>query len=270
MARASSRPWWMPNWTPDAGLHLLAERKIDATVADDGTFVVQARTAGPMSGNGFLTRYEWRPVAGDDTAVDLIVHIDPNGRWPQDVERLKKEGQWPRTLARLGLLLAIEEPRASDAQVDWVGLGPDESYADSALAAVGGAYSHTVDEWQTRYTHPQENGARRGVNRTSVTFNDGSGLRIESGEVTIGGRPQPGFELSLRPWSDQQLDSARHPQDLVPDGRLWIHIDAAQHGVGSAACGPGVLPNAQLHNSPVRMNIRFTSTGTQPAERDAE
>ena len=77
--------------------------------------------------------------------------------------------------------------------------------------------------------------------------------------MTVGARSQLGIELSLRPWSDEALDRAAHPHELVPDGRLWLHLDAAQHGVGSAACGPGVLPNAQLHAAPVRMRLRFTT-----------
>jgi beta-galactosidase len=77
--------------------------------------------------------------------------------------------------------------------------------------------------------------------------------------VTLGATSIDGLELSLRPWSDLQLENAAHPHDLVPDGLLWMHLDAAQHGVGSAACGPGVLANAQLHAAPASLHIRFTA-----------
>ncbi|MFI2361588.1 glycoside hydrolase family 2 TIM barrel-domain containing protein [Promicromonospora sp. NPDC019610] len=227
-------------------LHLLAERKAGVAVREDGALEIDARIAGPTTRAGFATRYTWQPVTDAPDAVDLVVDVRPKGRWPESV-------------ARLGVLLALDEPRAADAGVRWTGLGPDESYADSRAAALGGAWEHSVAEWQTRYTHPQENGARRGVTSAAVSFADGSGLRIDAGEVTVGGRPQVGFELSLRPWSDEALDRAAHPHELVPDGRLWLHVDAAQHGVGSAACGPGVLPNAQLHAAPVRMRLRLTA-----------
>ncbi|PUB28916.1 beta-galactosidase [Promicromonospora sp. AC04] len=229
-----------------AGLTLLGERFAGVDVGEDGALEIDSRVAGPAIRTGFATRYRWQPVTDAPDAVDLILDIQP-------------EGPAPESVARLGLLLALDEPRAAEAGVRWTGLGPDESYADSTVAALGGAWQHTVADWQTRYTHPQENGARRGVTSAVLSFADGSGLRIDSGEVTIGGRPQVGFELSLRPWSDEALDRAAHPHELVPDGRLWLHLDAAQHGVGSAACGPGVLPNAQLHAEPVRMRLRFTT-----------
>jgi len=228
----------------DSGLDLLVERKKSVELTDDGTLVVEARTAGPHTRNGFATRYEWRET--NDGGVDLVVSISPEGRWGQSI-------------ARLGILLALEEARASEVDVAWLGLGPDESYTDSRRAAIGGAWQHSVAELQTNYTHPQENGARRGVTEASLAFADGSTLRIDAGDVTVGATSVHGLELSLRPWSDLQLENAAHPHELSPDGLLWMHLDAAQHGLGSAACGPGVLANAQLHAVPARMNIRFTS-----------
>nr|WP_275002246.1 glycoside hydrolase family 2 TIM barrel-domain containing protein [Promicromonospora iranensis] len=229
-----------------ASLNLLAERKDGVAVTADGALQVDARIAGPATRAGFAAHYRWQPVTDASDAVDLLVDIRPEGRWPESV-------------ARLGVLLALDEPAAAETGVRWTGLGPDESYADSRQAALGGSWQHTVADWQTRYTHPQENGARRGVTSAVLSFTDGTGLRIDATDVTIGARSQLGIELSLRPWSDEALDRAAHPHELVPDGRLWLHLDAAQHGVGSAACGPGVLPNAQLHAAPVRMRLRFTT-----------
>jgi beta-galactosidase len=230
----------------DVGLHLLDERKSGVDVGEDGALEIGARISGPATRSGLAARYRWQPVTDAADAVDLILDVRPEGRWPESV-------------ARLGLLLALDEPQAAQAGVRWSGLGPGESYADSTHAALGGAWQHTVADWQTRYTHPQENGARRGVTSAVLSFADGTGLRIEADDVSVGARSQLGVELSLRPWSDEALERAAHPHELVPDGRLWLHIDAAQHGVGSAACGPGVLPNAQLHAAPFRMRLRFTT-----------
>lgn len=232
-------------WT-ESGLNLLRERKISAELSESGSLVVSGRVAGPATVNGLRARYEWQPVGDEDNAIDLIVDITPEGRWGQNV-------------ARLGILLALDEDNASDAVVNWAGLGPNESYSDSKKAAHGGVWTHTVQELQTRYTHPQENGARRGVTDCEVAFTDGHTLRITSGETTLGPVSKTGFELTVRPWSDAALDVAKHPHELVPDSKMWFHIDAAQHGVGSAACGPGVLPNAQLHASTVHMRVRFTA-----------
>ncbi|MBW0252444.1 glycoside hydrolase family 2 TIM barrel-domain containing protein [Cellulomonas sp. PS-H5] len=226
------------------GLHLLAERKISAALDADGALVVEARTAGPRTRNGFRTTYVWS--SGAAGSVDLRVRIVPDGRWDGSI-------------ARLGLLLTLDEAAAEDVAVSWLGLGPDESYADSAKAAVAGAWSHTVRDLQTRYTHPQENGARRGVTHAALAFADGSSLTLDAGPTVYGGVPRAGVELSLRPWSDRALDVAAHPHELTPDGKLYVHLDAAQHGLGSAACGPGVLPNAVLRPAPAELTFRLTA-----------
>lgn len=44
--------------------------------------------------------------------------------------------------------------------VEWFGRGPGEAYADSWQAARVGRYAMTVDEMQTPYVFPQENGCR--------------------------------------------------------------------------------------------------------------
>lgn len=225
-----------------AGLPRLRER-IDSVCVDGDVVVVTGRAAGAPSDCGLAVRYEWRAV--DDVTTDLTISVAP-------------EGRWRGSLARLGWLLGLEQEDAAAVAVDWVGLGPGESYADSQRAALGGHWRHTVAQLQTDYTHPQENGARRGVTRATLGLAEGP-LTIRAGELEVGGRPGHGFELTARPWTDAALDAAAHPHDLVPDGALWLHLDAAQHGVGSAACGPGVVPAATLRPAPATIRLRLTA-----------
>lgn len=224
-----------------AGLHRLHER-VEGLAREGDALVVTARTAGAASDCGLAVRYEWRQV--DASTADLVIRLQP-------------EGRWPGTVARLGWLLALEQPDAGAVTVDWAGLGPDESYADSTLAALAGRWQHTVDELGTRYTHPQENGARRGVTRATLDLASGP-LTLTAGENVVGGRAIQGFELTARPWADSALQAAAHPHELVPDGALWLHLDAAGHGLGSAACGPGVLADAALRPAPVTLQLRLS------------
>ena len=228
-------------WTK-AGLTRLHER-VEGLVREGDTLVVTARCAGAATDCGFAVRYEWRTV--DHSTADLVITIRP-------------EGQWPGSVARLGLLLALEQADAGAVTVDWTGMGPGESYADSTLAALTGRWQHTVDELGTRYTRPQENGARRGVTRATFGLATGP-LTLTAGEVLVGDQQVHGIELTARPWSDAALHAADHPHELVPDGSLWVHVDAAGHGLGSAACGPGVLASAMLRPAPVTMQVRFSA-----------
>jgi len=55
---------------------------------------------------------------------------------------------------------------------------------------------------------------------------------------------------------------------LRDDGRTHVVLDVAQNGVGSAACGPGVLPQYRLSARQVRASIRFvteTSSRKEPS-----
>ena len=87
------------------------------------------------------------------------------------------------------------------------------------------------------YVFPQENGHRAGVRWATLTDAAGNGLLVE-GQPTVG--------LTVRRWTTEDLDVARHTSDLVRGDRVWLNIDVAQNGLGSASCGPGVLPEHRL------------------------
>jgi len=243
------RSWFDPAADADlwerAGLSRLQESVRSAYVADDGALVVEARTGGAPSACGLAVRYEWRTV--DATTADLTLHLAPHG-------------PWSGPLARLGWLLVLDQPGAPRASVDWAGFGPGESYADSTRAALAGRWQHTVAELQTNYTHPQENGARRGVRHATVGLAEGP-LTLTAVSAQVGRHEHDTFELSVRPWSDAALATAAHPHDLAPDGALWIHLDAAGHGLGTAACGPGVRPAEVLRPAPPTLRLRITTHG---------
>ena len=225
-----------------AGLDVLDERRDGIVLEPDGALAISTRAAGAAADCGMRVEYRWRPDDRGD-AVELTVDFVPEGRWPGPV-------------ARLGILIALEYPDAADATVEWEGRGPFESYPDTARAAMFGRWTHTVSDMQMDYTHPQENGARRGVTRMELRGSEAP-LGIQIGDVRLGDDALSGAVISVRPWSDRALDAAAHPSDLRPDGLLWLHIDVEHHGVGTAACGPGVLPVDRLHPAPASLTIRL-------------
>jgi len=95
-----------------------------------------------------------------------------------------------------------------------------ESYVDSAQAARIGRFGRTVEDLQTPYAFPQENGNRRLVRWAELRGPDG-GIRIEG---------DPTFELTVRRWTTEDLDAARHPTDLAPRDEVYVNIDLAQNG----------------------------------------
>ena len=220
-----------PLWR-QLGLHRVQHRIDDLTVETD-RLVVRTRVAPAATDLGILAVYRWSAVPG---GLRLEVQTAP-------------EGEWFCPLPRLGLRMAV--PATLD-RVEWFGRGPGEAYADTGRAARVGRFAANVDELQTPYLRPQENGNRRDVRWATLGDGHQTALRLEG---------EPTFDLTVRHWTSEQLDQARHPTDLVAGDRLWVNLDHAQQGIGSASCGPGVLPAYRLDPVPVTFAVRL-GTGT--------
>ncbi len=220
-----------PRWRElglDRLLHRVVERRWDA----DG-FTLRTRVAPAATDLGMLATYHW---AADGDALVLTVDVVP-------------EGPWTDPIPRLGLRMALP---AGIEDVEWFGGGPGEAYADSSRSAVVGRYRSSVDDLQTPYLRPQENGNRTGVRWAELRGADG-GVRIEG---------KPSVELTVRRWTSEDLDAANHTTDLVPRDRVYVNLDLAQTGLGSASCGPGVLPAYELYATPATWTVRLVPLGS--------
>lgn len=211
-----------------AGLHRMRERVLEVRAGDDALLVrTRAGAAGQRA--GLLADYLWKAVDGE---LELELRVEPDGTF--DVP-----------LPRLGLRLSL--PGGFD-HVEWYGLGPGEAYSDSHEAARVGLFSRTIDEMQTPYVHPQENGNRMDVRRLTLR---GPGLALR-----VAGTHR--FDFSVRRWTSEALDAARHRSDLTPDGAVHLHLDAGHTGLGSASAGPAVAPAHRLAAlpAPLRVSLR--------------
>ena len=128
----------------------------------------------------------------------------------------------------------------------WFGLGPGQAYPDSRAAARVGRYTSTIDDFQVPYLFPQENGARGDVRWAELSGTAGK-LRL-SGE--------PHLALTVRRWTTAELAAAGHLEDLVPGDRVWVTLDALQHGLGSPTSGAPILPPYDLQ--PRAHRFRFS------------
>ncbi len=217
-----------PLWR-QIGLHRALHRVDDVQTGPDG-LVVHVRVAPAGTALGLATTYNW---SASEDAVHLRVDVTP-------------EGDWPCPLPRLGVRMAL--PRSLQ-HVEWFGLGPGESYPDSRAAARVGRYRLSVEAMQTPYVYPQENGSRSEVRWAQLTDGHGEGIRV------LG---HPTFALTARPWTTEDLDRAAHPHEVVPGDRLWVNLDLAHNGLGSASCGPGVLPQYRLHPTETGFAVTFS------------
>ncbi|MCB0976858.1 MAG: hypothetical protein KDB02_05305 [Acidimicrobiales bacterium] len=116
--------------------------------------------------------------------------------------------------------------------VDWIGLGPHESYGDRCSSTLFGRWHTPVDDWPVRYVHPQANGNRHGVR--SLRFLDAAG------EVVLTIDEMEDLDVTVSRWTDEEVAAAKHLEDLPERDHAFVWIDARHRGVGSAAVGPDV------------------------------
>lgn len=79
-----------------------------------------------------------------------------------------------------------------------------------------------------------------------------AGLRFPGGLKVSMNTP---FQFSVYPYSDTDIERAKHTSDLTSDNMLTIHIDAEQTGVGTATCGEDVLPKYWIPVQPTDFTV---------------
>lgn len=139
-----------------------------------------------------------------------------------------------KSLARIGL--TFEAPGQYN-RVNYLGRGDVETYADRKSCGKIGIYHTTAERMFHYYVVPQSTGNRTDVRWMALADKSGKGWKITSAKP---------FEFSVVPYSDQNIDQARHINELERSGNLTVHLDAEQAGVGTATCGPGVRPEYRV------------------------
>ncbi len=218
-----------------AGLDRLQQRII---AVERGGAELRARLKITPAGAdfAFLATLTWTADPGQ--AADSLLSI-----------RIAPDGTWPCPLPRIGLLLVLE---GAIEDVSWFGRGPGEAYRDTHLATRVGRFTAPVSSLAAPYVRPQENGNRMHARSLSLSGHQGRHLGVTG---------HPHFDFTVRHWSPRLLTAARHTPDLVPDGRTYVHLDAAHHGIGSGSCGPRTLPGHTLVAHTVAYTLRFSAPG---------
>ncbi len=213
------------------GLHRLQHRLI--SFADHGGAVeVVVRTAAPNRREGILSTYRW---TADDGGARALIDVTP-------------ESGWTTPVARVGWLIELPAELES---ARWFGGGPGEAYSDTRQASQIGAYSMSIDALHTPYARPQENGQRLDV-RSVELVGGGGGIRL-AGDTPFG------FTASR--YSSRQLADVTHQGSLAREDTVFAHVDLGQHGIGTASCGPGVLPAYRLMIKPSTFVLELRRTG---------
>ena len=148
-----------------------------------------------------------------------------------------------KNIPRLGLTFMVPESVAST--VTYLGRS-GETYVDRMSAGRIGRYTvKPVDDFYV-YNKPSAAG-----NHTQVRWMelDGASLLVTSGAQ---------FQFSAYPYTDAEVQRALHTSDLIPGDLVTVHLDAEQTGVGTATCGPDVLPKYYVPVRPYNFSFYFS------------
>jgi beta-galactosidase len=137
-------------------------------------------------------------------------------------------------LARVGVTFDV--PRTLR-HLRWFGRGPLECYPDRQAGALLGVWEGDPDEMP--YVMPQEYGLRTDCRWFELRRGDGSGLRIETVAPVA-------LHISATQYTTEQLTAAVDVTELERHSRLVVAVDVAHRGLGTASCGPDVLPQYRI------------------------
>jgi beta-galactosidase len=218
------------------GLHRMVGRLL--SVRATGSSVERHTRYGAANSRRGVTVAElWELV---DDQLWLSIDLVPTAGWDM---------YWPRLGVRFDLPADVD-------QVSWFGTGPRESYPDSRHSALVGRFSSAVDDLVVDYGRPQESGHRSEVRQLELgTHDDQNWLRIAAVRDTAG--RLPGF--TLRRHTPQEVAAAAHSYQLPAPTATYLWIDAAQHGLGSRACGPDVDPRYALRPESRTLRLRLAA-----------
>ncbi|MGI5413726.1 glycoside hydrolase family 2 TIM barrel-domain containing protein [Streptomyces chartreusis] len=220
------------------GLDRLTSRRLSVSHAADALRTLD-KVSAANSAAFVMVESVWSLEEGE---LELRVEIEPSSGW---------RTVWPR----IGIRFELPDGNAPIDGAEWFGLGPLESYPDSLRAARTGRFASTIQDLTVDYARPQESGHRSQLRRLTLSSGDAEVLRLEALPDLNG--HLPGYTLSRH--TPQQIAKARHAFELPESTTSHLTIDAAQHGLGSRACGPDVQPEFALRPQARTIRLRLTA-----------
>ena len=155
-------------------------------------------------------------------------------------------------------------------QVQYLGRGPQDNYADRHMGTIVGLYKTTAEDMYYPYVRPQENGHHMDTRWVALNTGKGKGLLIEA-DNTIGfnalrnsvedfdGEENKSVDYQWRNFSPEEiankdpekaknvLRKQTHEADIVPRDFVEVCVDMKQMGVaGHNSWGDRVLPQYSI------------------------
>ena len=155
---------------------------------------------------------------------------------------------WVPSIPKVGVQMKVSDELVT---TEWVGYA-QETYKDRKACGFLGHYEAPTDNLFHQYIRPQAAGNRMETRYVSL-FNK-EHERMLSAQIE--GR---NCQFSIYPYSDENIEQARHTNELERARCYTLNIDYAQAGLGTATCGPDIrekdLVTSKLREFSVHLQI---------------
>jgi beta-galactosidase len=157
-------------------------------------------------------------LVNDSASVDVRYVISGSGAIKVDYALNVKPGL--PNIPKVGMQGAIKR---DEDNITWYGKGPMENYIDRNYGFDAAIYSQNIKDFMEPYAVPQENGNRTDVRWMLFADKQKKGLLVVADSL---------LSMSAWPYTEKNLESAKHTTDLKDAGYLTLNIDLIQMGVG--------------------------------------
>ncbi|MFL5739387.1 MAG: glycoside hydrolase family 2 TIM barrel-domain containing protein [Flavisolibacter sp.] len=143
-------------------------------------------------------------------------------------------------IPKVGMQCGIERNYEN---ISWYGKGLMENYIDRNYGFDAAIYSQNIFHFMEPYAVPQENGNRTDVRWMFLSNKNNQGLLVVADSL---------LSMSAWPYTEHNIENAKHTIDLKDAGYITLNIDLVQMGVGGNDSWSDVAAPLEKYQIPAR------------------
>ncbi|SON49494.1 beta-galactosidase [Vibrio tapetis] len=196
---------WVARW---------AEIGLDKLQVECQQFDAQRLSNRVLITSQFVYRFEQRILF--QTTWQYSIDLTGEVSIDVDVVAARHLPSLPRVGMEWALPASLPSITTKSKPVIWYGRGPHENYPDRKTSAYFGHYQSDIDQMHTNYIFPSDNGLRCDVKSAHI------------GAMQLSGD----FHFSVSRFTQNNLADAKHTNELVDSGQVFVRVDGFHMGVG--------------------------------------
>ncbi len=181
--------------------------------------IIETSTSSVSGNNGIVTILFKMNLPTIGARYELSYILNGQGKIQVEADYLPQKNNIP-LMPKFGMRMQIPDEFTT---VNWYGRGPWENYPDRKSGSSIGNYESKLENFITNYPAPQDNANRCDVRWFSFSEGKGHCFKITGLQPLC---------FHAWPYTEDDLEKAKHPFDLPKRDFINLNIDLNIHGVG--------------------------------------